>query len=207
MITQEQIDEADAAVEQTESKLDAAEDYHEKAGGKVAIAELLVARVDAGAARSTARRLRAQFAAEQATRARRTAAEGAFAADRDNVAAELAAGRDEAARAVAALDRAAAEALKAVAAYSELVQSTARDLQAAGLRHDDGGVEGGSADGSVHVGGEVWRPVSGPDVLASLVSSVVAVHDQRHPLATKWRFSGGLLAQAGQAALLKAAGR
>ncbi|MEV4865626.1 hypothetical protein [Streptomyces ossamyceticus] len=207
MITQEQIDEAEAAVEEYERKLDAAEDYHARAGGKVAIAELVVARADAGAARSTARRLRAQFAAEQAIRARRTAAEGAFAADRDKVAAELTAGRDEAARAVAALDRAAGEALRVVAEYSRLVRSTAEGMQAAGLRHDDGGVEGGSADGSVHVGGEVWRPASGPDVLASLVSSVVAVHDQRHPLATKWRFSGGLLAQAGQAELLKAVAR
>lgn len=205
MVTQQEIDEQVTAVEAAERKLDVAEQHHADAGSEQAVAELRAARADAHSARDRLRHMKSQWAREQAGQARRTAAEAAFTKKRGAVVERLTQGRDEAARAVAALDQAAAEALRAVAAYSELVQSTARDLQAAGLRHDEGGVEGGALDGSVHVGGEVWRPASGPDLLGSLVSAAVTAHDRRHPLAVKWRYSGGLAAQAGAEALLRTA--
>lgn len=206
-VRQEDLDEAERAVEEAEAALDAAEGHHAVVGSEAAAADVRYARGRAYNARDNVRRLRTVWAVEQQARVRRTAAEAAFSKKRGAVVERLAAGRDEAARAVAVLDRAAAEALRTVAAYSELVQSTAQDLLAAGLRHDDGGVEGGATDGSVHVGGEVWRPVSGPDLLGSLVSAAVAARDGRHPLGVKWRYSGGLVAQAGAEALWKAVER
>ncbi|MGW6258626.1 hypothetical protein [Streptomyces sp. NPDC055085] len=191
-----------------EDKRDAAEQHHANAGSEQAVAELKAARFDAHGARDRLRRLRSTWAREQAGQARRAAAEAAFVNERGKTVARLTAGRDEAAHAVAVLEEAAAGALAAVAAYSELVRATAVELRAAGLRHDEGGVEGGAADGSVHAGGEVWRPASAPDLLGSAVSAAVAAHDQRHPLSTRWRHSGPLAAQAGQVALMaKAAER
>ncbi|QQM41985.1 hypothetical protein [Streptomyces liliifuscus] len=210
-MTEQEIAEAEAAAEEAEAKLDRAEQYQDTSGSKQAVNEFRAAHVDAHAARDYLRRLRSVWAREQAGQARREAAEAALAKKRGKTVARLTEGRDRAAEAVAVLDRAAAEALAAVAAYTTLVQSTAGELRAAGLRHDDGGVEGGATDGSVYLtdGGvtEVWRPASGPDMLGALVSAAVAAHDQRHPLAKRWRHSGGLAQQAGAEALLKAVAR
>jgi len=116
---------------------------------------------------------------------------------------KLAAARDEAATAVAALDQAAAEALRQVGAYTALVQQASGELRAKGLRHGDGGVDGGASDGSTHLGGEVWRPADGPGLVASVLSAAVAADSPRHPLAAaKWRHVGGLAGVAGRDALL-----
>lgn len=208
MVTEQEIDEQVAAVEVAESALDRAEAHHATAGSETAVNELRVARAEAHASRDRLRHLRSRYAAEQASSRARAEAEKAFPKKRrEALAQQLGDARDEAAHAIAVLDQAAAEALRAVADYTALVQSTARDLQAAGLRHDDGGVEGGAVDGSVYLNSEVWRPASGPDLLGGLVSAAVTAHDRRHPLAVRWRYSGGLVAQAGAEALLKAARR
>jgi hypothetical protein len=203
MIEQQEIDAADHAVEKAETALDEAEARHATTGSPTAVAELLVARGVAHTARDKARRLRAQRAAEHAARDRREAAEQATSRDRAALVEKLAAARDQAARKVAALDQAATEALRAVAEYGDLVRQTSAELQGKGLRAGDGGDDGGARDGSVHLGGETWRPADGPGLVAYVLSATVAAHDRHHPLAQqRWRQVGGVAAQAGAQALL-----
>lgn len=209
MITEDEITEQTAVVERAEKKLDEAEAHHDRAGDEMSVAELRVARVEAHGARDKLRHLRARYASEQASAVARDAAERGFPEKaRKALAGRLAAGRDEAVRAVTALEQAAAEALRAVAAYSELVQESAAELRGRGLDASDGQELGGTAAGTVHVGGDTWRPADPGSLLAAVLSGAVAEHAPHHPLAAqRWRRMGGLVAQAGQDELLHPAGR
>lgn len=95
---------------------------------------------------------------------------------------KLNASRDATLEAVATAEKAIAQALAAAAEHDQLVRSSAADLRARGLRLDDDGQTGGSADGSLHVDGEIWRPVDGPSLVASIVRGAVAEASPRHPL-------------------------
>lgn len=202
MVTEQEIAEAEAAVEVAENKLDVAEQYHAQAGGERAVVELKAARFDAYGARDRVRRLRSMWAAEQAGAARRAQAEEDFPAKRrEALTRELVDARDEAAHAVAVLEQAAAEALEAVAVYSTVVRQTSGELTAAGLRAGDGGEDGGSVAGAVHLGGEKWAPVDAASLLAAVVRAVVAEQDARHPVA-QWRQLSGLADRVAQDALL-----
>ncbi|MCX4699531.1 hypothetical protein [Streptomyces sp. NBC_01373] len=206
MITQQEIDEQVTAVEIAERKLDQAEEHHAGAGSETAVNELRVARAEAYAARDKLRHLRTRYGAEQAASVAREAAERAFPEKaRKTLAKQLAEGRDEAARAVVEAQQAVARMLAAVAGYDERVRSAAGELRACGLVAGDGEELGGTAGGVAFVGGEVWRPASAADMLAAVVSAAVAERDPRHPLAAvRWRHSGGLAAEAGRDALLRA---
>lgn len=208
-MTEQEIAEAEAAVEAAELKLDTAEQYHHRSGGEKAVAELKAARFDCYGARDRVRRLRSQWAAERASEARRAVAEAGFPAKRrEALTRDLADARDEAAHAIAALDGAAREALELTAAYAALVQETAAELVAAGLRAGEGGEDGGSTAGTVHLGGETWRSADPGSLLAAVLQAVVASRDARHPLAQlRWQL-GGLAEKAARDALLeRAAGR
>lgn len=210
MITQEQIDAAEKAVEAAEVKLDRAEDHHYVSGGVRAANELKAAQVEAGSARDRVRRLKALWAAERAAEARRAEAEAAFPKKRrEALTRRLAGARDEAAAAVAALDAAAAAALAAVASYGELVREASGELIGAGLRADVGGEDGGTTVGAARLGGEVWRAAEPGAVLAEVMRSVVAAYDQRHVFAqTRFGQMGGMAeAQARAELLARAAGR
>lgn len=208
MVTQEQIDEQVAAVEVAESALDRAEAHHDRAGSEVAVSELRVARAEAHAARDKLRHLRSRFAAEQASSRAREAAEKAFPGKRrEALTQRLVDARDEAAHAVAALDKAAVEALAAVAGYGAAVREVSGELLGAGLRAGEGGEDGGTAAGVVHLDGEQWRPADAGSLLAAVVRSAVAAQNPRHPVA-QWRQVSGLADQAAQDALRsRAAGR
>lgn len=208
MVTQQDIEEAEAAVEEYERKLDTAEQYHHQAGGERAVAELKAARFDAYGARDRVRQLKAAWAVEQAGAARRAAAEDAFPdRARKAMAKRLAADRDAAVAAIVAAEKAAVELLAAVGAYSETVREAAADLRGRGLDGANGQGFGGTAGGVVHLDGEVWRPADAASLLAAVARSAVAAQDARHPVA-RWRQVAGLADQAAQDALrAKAAGR
>lgn len=194
MTTQAEIEQAEAAVEVAERALDVAEQYHHESGGERAVAELKAARFDAYGARDRVRRLKSMWAAEQAGAARRAQAEKGFPAKRrEALTRQLADARDEAAHAVALLEKAAAEALAAVAAYGAVVREVSAELCGAGLRAGDGGVDGGGADGVVHLGGEQWRPADPGSVVAAVMQSAVAAHDRQHVFAqVRWSQMGGM---------------
>ncbi|MFF7840410.1 hypothetical protein ACFZC6_16520 [Streptomyces ossamyceticus] len=205
MIAQAEIDEAEAAVEQAEAKLDVAEEYHHQSGGERAVQELRAARFAAHSARDRLRQLRSRWAAERAAEARRAQAEKDFPKKRrEALTRQLADARDEAVHAVAALEKAAAEALAAAAAYGVTVREASGELTAAGLRAGDGGEDGGTAAGTAYLGGEVWRPADPGSLLAAVVRAVVAEQDARHPVA-RWRQVAGLADRAAQAELLETA--
>jgi len=205
VVTEQDIAEAEAAVEAAEQKLDVAEQYHHQAGGEKAVAELKAARFDCYGARDQVRRLKSQWAAQHEAEARRAEAEAAFPARRrEALTRDLADARDEAAHAIAALDGAAREALAGVAAYAALVQQTSAEFVAAGLRAGEGGADGGTTAGTVALGGETFRPADPGSLLGAVVRSVVAAQDARHPVA-QWRQAAGLADRAAQAALLERA--
>jgi hypothetical protein len=202
VVSQQEIEEAEAAVERTEAKLDTAEAYHHQAGGEKAVMELRAARFDAYGARDRVRQLRSRWAAEQAGAARRAQAEKGFPTKRrEALTQQLADARDEAAHAVAALEKAAAVALAAVGAYSTVVREASGELVGAGLRAGDGGEDGGTAAGVAHLDGEVWRPADAGSLLGAVVRSAVAAQDPRHPVA-RWVQVSGMADRAAQDALL-----
>lgn len=209
MVTEQEIAEAETAVEAAEVKLDQAEDFHASAGSERAVSELRIARAGAHAARDRLRQLRTRYAAEQAASRAREAAEKAFPVkERAALAKRLAKSRDEAVAAVAAAEAAVAVLLEKVAAYDGAVREAAGDLRSRGLSSDGGQDLGGTAGGVVHVGGEVWRPADAGALLAAVASSAVAEREPRHPLAAqRWRRVGGAAVVAGQDALLRAAER
>jgi hypothetical protein len=202
MITQEQIDEAAAAVEAAELVLDRAEAHHATAGSETAVAELRAAKADSHAARDKVRQLRTRHAAEQAASRARATAEGEFPArERKAVTRRLTAAKDVAADAVARAEQVAAEMLAAVAAYDAAVRETAAELKCRGLSAD-GGLDGGAASGVVHLDGETWRPADPSSLLAAIASSAVAARDPHHPFGQqRWRHLGGAAAVAGRDAL------
>lgn len=201
-VLQEDIDEAERAVEVAELKLDQAERYHAEAGGEKSFQEFKVAQAEANAARDRVRRLRSTWAREHAAAARRVQAEKGFPRKRrEALARQLADARDEAAHAVHGLDGAAREALEKVAEYAALVQQVSAELVVAGLRAGEGGEDGGTAGGVVHLGGEVWRPADAPSLLAAVARSAVAAQDPRHPVA-RWRQVAGPADRAAQDELL-----
>ncbi|MEU5339359.1 hypothetical protein AB0H18_00635 [Streptomyces sp. NPDC020766] len=209
-MTEQEIVEAEAAVEGAESKLDTAEAHHATTGSPTAVTELRAARADANDARDRLRRLKGAWAKEQADEARRAAAEAKYPQrKRDTLTQQLADSRDEAAHAVAALDKAAAVALAAVAGYGALVREVSGELLGAGLRAGEGGPDGGGPDGAVHLGGERWQGPEPGSVVGAVMQTVVAAYDQRHPLAQlRWGQLGGLAETRARAELLaKAAGR
>ncbi|MFF9036418.1 hypothetical protein ACF090_13210 [Streptomyces sp. NPDC014892] len=210
MITQAEIDEAEAAVEKAEQALDVAESYHHQAGGERAVMELRAARFDAHGARDRVRQLKSRWAAEHAGAARRAEAEANFPDKaRRALAKQLAADRDAAVAAIAAAEKAAAEALEKVAAYSDTVRGAAADLVGRGLDASNGQGLGGTVGGVVHLDGETWQPADAASVLAAVTASVVRARDARHPFAAaRWEQLGTLAQKAAQDALLaRAAGR
>ncbi|MEU1556780.1 hypothetical protein ABZ517_29335 [Streptomyces scabiei] len=201
-IRQEDLDEAEVAVEAAEVKLDAAEQHHHVSGGVHASNELKVAQAEANGARDRLRRLKAMWAHERAEEARRADAEAAFPPKRrEALTRQLADARDEAAHAVAAVEKSAAVALAAVTEYGVLVREASAELVAAGLRSGEDGQFGGATAGVVHLGGEVWRPADAASVLAAVVRSAVAEQDARHPVA-RWQQVSGLADRSAQAELL-----
>jgi hypothetical protein len=207
VITQEQIDKAEAAVEAAELALDRAEVHHATAGSERAVTELRAARAYAHTARDRLRALRARRAAEQARQARRTAAEDGFPDKaRKALARRLAAERDAAVAAIVAAEEASAELLEKVAAYSATVREAAGELRGRGLDASDGQGFGGTVDGSVRLDGEVWRPTEPGSLLAAVASSAVRARDTRHPFAaSQWQHLGGLPAKAARDELLRRA--
>ncbi|WNZ11485.1 hypothetical protein [Streptomyces sp. 11x1] len=209
-MTEQEIVEAERAVEVAESRLDTAEAHHATAGSPTAVTELRAARADANDARDRLRRLKSAWAKEQADEARRAAAEAVYPQrKREALVQQLADARDEAAYAVAALDKAAAVALAAVAGYGAVVRQVSGELLGAGLRAGDGGVDGGTAAGTVHLGGETWRAADPGSLVAAVMQAAVAAHDRRHVFAqARWGQMGGLVeAQARAELLARAAGR
>lgn len=204
MVTQQEIDEQVAAVEVAETALDRAEAHHDRAGSEQAVSELRVARAEAHAARDKLRHLRSRFAAEQASSRAREAAEAGFPKkQREVLAQRLADARDEAAHAIAALDRAAAVAVEAVAAYGAAVREVSGELLGAGLRAGEGGKDGGTAAGAVHLGGEQWRPADAGSLVAAVMRSAVAAHDRQHVFAqVRFGQMGGLVEAQARAELL-----
>lgn len=205
MVTQQDLDEAEAAVEAAEQALDTAEAYHATAGSERAVMELRCARAEAHCARDRVRQLRNRWSAEQASGQAREAAERAFPErQRKALVKRLAASRDEAVAAIVAAERAAAGLLDAVGAYSGAVREAAADLRVRGLDASGGQELGGTAGGVAHVGGEVWRPADAALLLAAVVSSVVRAGDPRHPVAAQqWGQLGGLPEKAARDELLR----
>ncbi|MEH0584462.1 hypothetical protein QA942_10265 [Streptomyces sp. B21-106] len=206
-MTEQEIAEAEAAVEAAELKLDVAEQYHHQAGGERAVMELRAARFDAYAARDRVRQLKNKWAVEQAGAARRAAAEDAFPDKaRKAMAERLAAERDAAVAAIVAAEKAAAELLEKVGAYSALVRESAADLRGRGLDASCAQDLGGTAGGVVHVEGEVWQPADASSVLAAVTAAVVRARDARHPFAAaRWEQLGTLAQKAAQNELLSKA--
>ncbi|MEH0627898.1 hypothetical protein [Streptomyces stelliscabiei] len=208
-MTQQEIDEAEAAVEEFERKLDTAEQHHHQAGGERAWAELKAARFDAYGARDRVRQLKAAWAAEQAGAARRAAAEDAFPDKaRKAMAKRLAADRDAAVAAIVAAEKAAAELLTRVAAYSDTVKESAADLCGRGLDASDGQALGGTSGGIVHIDGDMWQAADAASVLAAVTTAVVRARDARHPFAAaRWEQLGTMAQKQAQDALLRRAER
>lgn len=204
MVSEQEIAEAEAAVEVAEQALDVAEQYHHQAGGEKAVMELRAARADANGARDRLRHLRSTWARERAAEARRAEAEDGFPQKRrESLTQELADARDEAAHAVAALEKAAAVALEAVSQYGTTVREVSAELVAAGLRAGDGGEDGGSAVGVVHLAGETWRPADAGAMVAAVMQSAVAARDRRHVFAQlRWGQMGGMAEAQARAELL-----
>ncbi|MFJ3229773.1 hypothetical protein [Streptomyces sp. NPDC086787] len=201
-MTQQELSEAQAAVEAAELKLDRAEAHHARAGSEQAVTELRAARADAHAARDWYRSLAARFAREQAAGRARETAEASFPEkERKAVTRRLEKARDEAVAALVEAERVAGRLLAAVAAYEGVVRETAAGLKARGLAAGEGGEDGGTAGGVVHLGGEVWRPADAPSLLASVARSAVAARDPRHPVA-RWRQVVGLPDRAAQVELM-----
>lgn len=209
MVSQQDIEEAEAAVEEYERKLDTAEQHHHQAGGERAWSELKAARFDAYGARDRVRQLKSAWAVEQAGAARRAAAEDAFPdRARKAMAERLAADRDAAVAAIVAAEKAAVELLEKVGAYSETVQAAAADLCGRGLDGANGQDLGGTTGGVVHVGGGTWQPADAASVLAAVTTSVVRARDARHPFAAaRWEQLGTMAQKAAQDALLRRAER
>lgn len=193
MVTQQELDEAEAAVEVAEQRLDVAEAYHADASSEAAVAELRIARAASHAARDRLRQLRSRYASEQAKgRAREAAEQGFPAKARTALTRRLTAARNEATDAVAAVEQAAAAMLAAVATYDAEVRVAAADLTGRGLRAGDG-LDGGSGAGVVSLDGEVWRAADGGALLGAVMQAVVSAVDARHPLAQlRWGQMGGL---------------
>ncbi|MFC4466699.1 hypothetical protein ACFPH6_19565 [Streptomyces xiangluensis] len=209
MVTQQEIDEAEAAVEECERKLDVAEQYHHQAGGERAVAELRSARFDAYGARDRLRQLKGRWAAERAGQARRTAAEDGFSDKaRTALAGRLAEARDEAADAVADAQRAVGRLLDVVAAYDDTVRGAAGELKNRGLSADNGESMGGTSAGGVRLAGELWMPVGGMDLLAAVMAGAAVERDRQHPLAgLRWQHAGGLPTRTARDELLRRAER
>jgi hypothetical protein len=207
VVTQQEIDEAEAAVETAEAKLDTAEQYHHQAGGEKAVAELKAARFDAYGARDRVRLLKSRWAAEQAAGRARTAAEEAFGErERKAMARRLEEARDEALAAVVEAQRAAGRVLESVGAYEAAVRQSAAELKARGLSADGGHAWGGTAGGVARVGGETFRPADAGALLGEVMRAAVAERDQRHPLGQmKWGQLGGLAESQARAELLSRA--
>jgi hypothetical protein len=207
VVSEQEIAEAEVEVEKAEQALDLAEQHHETAGSEQAVTELRAARADAYGARDRVRQLRSRWAVEQAGAARRVEAEAGFPKKRrEALTRQLADARDEAVHAIAALDRAAAVALEAVAAYSTTVREASGVLVGAGLRAGDGGVDGGGADGVVHLAEEAWRPADAGAMVAAVMQSAVAAHDRQHVFAQlRWGQMGGMAEAQARAELLSRA--
>lgn len=204
-MTEQEIAEAEAAVETAEQALDLAEQYHAEAGGERAVMELKAARFEAYGARDRVRSLRTRWAVEQAGAARRAAAEDAFPDKaRKAMAKRLAADRDAAVAAIVAAEKAAAELLARVAAYSDTVKESAADLCGRGLDASNGQGFGGTSGGVVHLDGETWQAADAASVLAAVTTSVVRARDARHPFAAaRWEQLGTMAQKAAQDALLR----
>lgn len=208
MITQQELDAAEAAVVEAENDLTQALRHQAAVNSEQSESAVYYARHQAHAARDAERGLRARWEAEESARAARAAAEAEFEPKAEAMAVRLAVARDEAAEAVAVLDRAVVAAMDAVREYSALTQQASGELLAQGLREGEGDGDGGQRDGGVRLRGERWQPADAASMVAAVVSAAVAGSDPRHPLAQqRWRHVGGLAATAGQAALLKAAVR
>lgn len=208
MVTKQELDEAEKAVEVAEQKLDLAEAHHANAGSETAVTELRIARAASHADRDRLRQLRSRYASEQAKgRAREAAEQGFPAKARKTLTGRLAAAKDEAADAVAVAERAVAVLLEKVAAYDSEVRAAAADLKGRGLSADDG-LDGGTAAGVVRLDGEAWHPTDPGSLLAAVASSAVAARDPRHPFGQqRWRHLGGAVAAAGRDSLRAEAGR
>lgn len=206
MITQDQIEAAEAAVTTAEQTLDAAEHHHSIVGSETAATEARMARGVAHAARDTLRQLRNRWAAQHAAHAARESAEQAFPDKaRTALVKRLATERDAAVAAIVAAEKAAAELLDAVAGYSEAVREAAADLRGRGLDASDGQDLGGTVGGVVHAGGETWRPADAGLLLAAVASSAVRARDPRHPAAAqRWGQLGGLPEKVARDELLRA---
>ncbi len=210
MVTQQELDEAEATVGAAEDKLDAAEVHHAGAGSEAAVAELRVARAAAHGARDRLRSLRTRFAHEHAAGRAREAAEADFPErERKALAKRLAGARDTAVAAVVAAEQAAAELLRAGGEYDAAVREGAAGLKGRGLSADDGQALGGTGGGVVHLNDEVWRPADPGALLGAVMQAAVAARNPRHPLAQiRWGQMGGLAEKAARDELLsKAAGR
>jgi hypothetical protein len=184
VVTQQEIDEAEAVAELAEAELDRATSFRERTGSSRAAVSVESAAQAAGAARAKARHLRGRLAAQEAAGQARAAAEGKFSdRQRKALVKELGARRDAAVAAVVAAEAASAELLERVAAYSEAVQGAAADLRGRGLDASDGQGPGGTVAGTVCLNGETWRPADAASVLVAVAAGAVRGRYPRHPFA------------------------
>lgn len=208
MVTQQDLDKAEAVVVEAEDELTRAERHHAVVGSEQAGALAYYAKHQADGARDVLRKLRARWDAEGAARAARTAAEEAFAPDAGAMAAKLAAARDEAAEAVAQAQAAVGRLLDVVGGYDVTVAAASRELMARGLRAEGGELVGGTPAGGVRLNGELWQPVGAADLLAAVMAAAVGARDQKHPLAAlRWQHSGGLPTRTARDELVRRAAR
>ena len=203
-ITEEQIAQADAEAAAAEQVRADAETAYTSGPARAdlyrALGDTAMAATHAAA---RARQLRAEQA-EQVTRLKeREAAERAAVKELAGTAKKLTTSRDAAVQAVTDAEKAVARAMAVLTEHDQLVRQAAGDLRARGLRLDDGEQIGGAMDGSLHLNGEVWQPVDGASLLASVLRSIVAAVSPRHPLGRIVQSAyGGAGAARGRDALL-----
>jgi hypothetical protein len=184
VITQEQIEEAEKAVEAAETRLDAAEGYRAKLGSETSDVELDLARAQAHLAHDELRRIRAAWRAQEDARAQRAVAEAEYALEAPAVAAELDLGRLGTAQGSEAVRRAVRAFLVDGGAYNARVRGAGDDLRRRGLVAGEGQSTGVERSGIVRLADEPWYPVDTPGLLAVIVAEEVEALHPRHHVAT-----------------------
>lgn len=203
-ITDEQIDQADAKVQEAEQARAAAETAYARGPARTDLyREFNDAVLAATHATARAKILRAQRDEQMAHAQARVDAEKAMAKEAAAVVKKLGASSARVVEALAAAETAVRQFLAIAAGHDQAVRAASSDLRARGLTLDEAEEMGGRRDGSLRVAGEDWLPIDGPSLVDSILRSAVAEAHPHHLLGRLApRALGGVASTRGRDAVL-----
>jgi len=183
VITEEQVQQAEADAERAQEVSAAADKAFVKGAGTTqAFEEQQDAHRRAEQAAKRLERLRAEYEMQEVLRAARRDLMAEATQEMAPAFRKLGESREVAVEALAGAQGAIQKALGAVGAYDLSVQEVARELVNRGLRGEDGEEVGGLLDGSVRVAGEQWNSVDVSGLLLMVLAECVKAAGGQHRL-------------------------